>query len=83
MKADLKVVKTNLEIINNFELRDASIRHVEFDKIIVSHPHLEFEVFHRNIVFEEDFIRISGFVLIKGIMGKAEFTLSNNNDKQK
>ena len=53
MKADLKVVKTNLEIINNFELRDASIRHVEFDKIIVSHPHLEFEVFHRNIVFED------------------------------
>ena len=53
MKADLKVLKTNLEIINNCELRDASIRHVEFDKITVSHPHLDFEVwFLKKILLE-------------------------------
>jgi hypothetical protein len=76
MKVNLKVLKTNLEIINNCELQDASVRHVELDKIIVSHPHLEFEVFHRNLIFEEDGIRVSGFILIDGVMGKAEFTLS-------
>ena len=71
MKASIKVDETNLEVLYGLEA-EAELRHVEFDKVIVDTSSLTFELFHRNFIFEKDHIRLVGFVLVHGVMGKAE-----------
>tara|TARA_R110002020_G_scaffold309790_2_gene525691 strand:- start:270 stop:503 length:234 start_codon:yes stop_codon:yes gene_type:complete len=72
MKASLKVVHTRMEVLKGLELENVSIRHVEFDKLVIKSQLIEFELWHRNIIFEEEHIRINGFALINGIMGRLE-----------
>ena len=72
MKARIEVVKSNMEVFHNLTLADAVVRHVEFDKLVVQSADLEFELWHRNIVIEEASLRINGFVLYNGLMGRIE-----------
>mgnify|MGYP006409087823 CR=1 FL=1 len=88
MKFALKILQTNLEILQDLET-SASVRHVEFDKMVVrteclegepassTAQKLEFALWHRNIVFEEDSIRIAGFALFEGVMGQVECLLTS------
>ena len=72
MRAPFVVLNPNLEVLPGMEWKEASIYHVEFDKLIVKAPDLEFELWHRNIIFEGHGLRITGFALVGGIMGKVE-----------
>ena len=72
MKVSIKVVQTNMEVFRGLDLPEATLRHIEFDKLMVKSSAMDFELWHRNIIFEENHIRISGFALFNGVMGSLQ-----------
>ena len=76
MKVSIKVVQTNMEVFRNLDLPEATLRHIEFDKLMVKSSTMDFELWHRNIIFEENHIIISGFALFNGVMGRLQCLVS-------
>ena len=72
MRGQLKVIKSTLSAFNNVELNNVTLRHVEFDKLIIKNNEPEFALYHRNLSFEEQGWRLNGFVIYNGIMGQLE-----------
>lgn len=72
MRGQLKVIKSTLSAFNNVELNNVTLRHVEFDKLIIKNNETEFALYHRNLIFEEQGLRLNGFVIYNGIMGQLE-----------
>lgn len=80
MKADIRIVATNLKPLNAVS-GTGTCKHVEFDKVVISletedRQSVEFELWHRNIIFEAESIRLRGFSLVNGTMGTTECLLT-------
>ena len=65
-----------MKVFRGLDLAEATLRHIEFDKLMVKSSAMDFELWHRNIIFEENYIIISGFALFNGIMGRLQCIVS-------
>jgi len=72
----LQVIKSTLSTFNSLVINEVTLRHLEVDKILVRSPGFEFPLWPRNIIFEENQLRLNGFVLYKGIMGQVECVIT-------
>ena len=80
MRGQLKVIKSTLSTFNNVELSNVTLRHVEFDKLVIKNKDVEFALYHRNLIFEEHGLRLNGFLIYNGIMAQLECIITFQHD---